>query len=116
MALGAADVDEDEAVAGILDARRERLRRLEQRLLRRPLALGVAAAGDELRQDRARLREGLPGVDAVLPRTPRRREDVRRAAVSLHDGRGLGEELRLAPQPRREREERDEKAGDASHG
>jgi len=44
------DVEKNDSFAGIFDARREALGHFEQRFLRRPLAFGVAAAGDEFRQ------------------------------------------------------------------
>jgi hypothetical protein len=101
--------------ASILDTRRERFGDFEQRFLGRALALAVAAAGDQLRHERARLGEREAGADSFRPRAPRRRYDVRVVAVSFDDGHRLLAKLRLAAQPRREREHRNEKTGEADH-
>ena len=104
----------DDAFARVLDPRRERLRSLEQGLLRRALALGIASARDELRHARPSLRERHAGLDSRAARLARGRDDARRVAVALDDCDRLFLQLRLAAQPRRQREQRDEEAGD--HG
>ena len=103
----------DDALAAVLDARRDRPGRVEERLLRGPLARGVARAGEEVREERARLREREAGADAGAPRLPRRGDDARGRAVALADGDGLVGERRLAAQPRGEGEERHDEAGEA---
>jgi len=86
----------DDALPRVLDARRERLRRLEQRLLRRALALRIAPARDQPRDSRARLRKRHARLDAGATRLARRRDDARRVAVSLEDRDRLLLQLRLA--------------------
>jgi len=96
----------------VLDARREGLRRLQQRLLRRALALGVASSSDQLRDSRARLRQRHTRLDAGAARAARRGDDTGRVAVPLEDRDRLLLQLGLAAQTSRERKERDEETGD----
>ena len=77
------------------------------------LAGGVARAGEEVREERARLREREAGADAGAPGLPRRGDDARGRAVALADGDGLVGERRLPAQPRGEGEERHDEAGEA---
>jgi hypothetical protein len=115
MPLHPRHIEKDHAFAGIFDARRKRLGYFEQRFLRGALALGIAAAGDELRQERARLRQREAGLDSLLPRPPRGSDDMGVAAVPFHDTDRLVEQIGLAAQPRREDEHRYVEAGQAGH-
>ena len=113
--LHAGHIDKDQAVAGVFEAWGKGLGDLEQRFLRGALALGVAAAGDELGQDRSSLGERQARTDAFLSRSPRRCHDMRVVAVPLDDRNRFLEQIRLASQSRREREQRDEKTSDTGH-
>ena len=103
-----------DAVSPVLDARRKGLGDFEQGFLRRALAGAVASAGEELREDRARLGQRHAGLDARAPRLAGRGDDAGGTAVALADGDGLVLQLGLAPQPRRQGKERDVEAGE--HG
>ena len=109
----AVHVHPGEALAAVLDARRDRAGRVEQRLLRGALARGVARAGEEVREERARLRQREAGADAGAPRLARGGDDARGRAVALADGDGLVGERRLAAQPRGEGEEGHDETGKA---
>ncbi len=115
MPLHPRDVGEDDAVARVFEARREGLRHFQQHLLRRLLAGDVAVARDELRHDRARLRERHAGADRFLTRPPRGRHDMHMRAAPFDDHQRLFAQIGLGAQPRRQWEQRNEKAGQPGH-
>jgi len=64
----AVQIQVDDALAGVLDARREGLGDLEQRLLGGALARAVAPAGDQLGDERARLGQRHSRLDPGFAR------------------------------------------------
>jgi hypothetical protein len=116
-ALDAVDVQIDHSLGGVLDAWREALGHLDQRLLRRPLALFVAGAGHQLGDERPRLRQGEARPHPGGTRQPRGGDDTGGAAIAFDDGQRLTGQLRLAAQPGSQGKETDREAGDPGrHG
>ena len=89
VALDAVDVEIGDALAGVLDPRRERLGHLEQRLLRGPLALAVARPGHQLGAERPGLGEGEAGPHAGGPGEAGGGHHPGGVAVALHHHEGL---------------------------
>ncbi len=88
---------------------------LEKGLVGRGLGGGVAAAGDQRGQDAARLGEAHARAHARSAGRAGGSHDPRCGPVALAHRHRLAGQLRLRAQPRREREEGDEKAGDSRH-
>jgi hypothetical protein len=109
------DVEIHDPLSSVFDARREGVGGLEQRFLRRSFALAVARSRGQPRKERARLRQRHAGLDPGAPRPARGGDHARRVAIAFDDQDGLAFQVRLAPQPRGERKERDENAGETGH-
>ena len=81
--------------ASVFDPRGECFGDFEQRFLRGALAFGVAAAGDEFRHDRARLRQRQSGTDAFRARATCRGDDMRVVAIAFDDPDRFVEQIGL---------------------
>jgi hypothetical protein len=96
MPLHPRHVDKHDSFAGIFDARGERFRHFEQRFLRGALAFGVAWAGDQLGDDRARLRQRHAGNDSFRSCATRGRDDMGVLRVAVDDGQRFLQQIGLA--------------------
>ena len=72
VAFQSTDIEVDHSGAGIFDTRRKTFGDLHESFLRCPLALDIARAGDQFRQQRARLGQSQPRADPFSARPARR--------------------------------------------
>ncbi len=113
--LHPADVGKDDVRGGVLDPWREAGGGLEEGLVGRALGGGVAAAGDQRGQDPARLGEAHARTHARSAGRSGGPHHPRGGPVALAHRHRLARQLRLRAQPRRQRKEGDEQAGDSRH-
>ncbi len=111
----AVGIEEENPRSGDLDARREALGDLGERLLGGAFAGAVAIPRRELWHQRPRLNERHAGGDAEAAGGTGGGDDLRCGTVAGGHGERLRGELRLGPQARGEREERHPQAGEAAH-